>query len=162
MVPFLEGKGEPTPETEQIFLDGENLRVFETTNLSTRQYSNHGFGNASGLRQGVDRYGKISYHTPFFQEIDMAQHKSAKRQWRRSLRRNEINKRNKSLLRSQVKKLRAAIESKNSEEAQKLLPQTFSLIDRSIKKGAIHENTGNRYKSRLSRQVEMISSSASK
>jgi len=92
----------------------------------------------------------------------MAQHKSTERQWRRSLRRNAINKRNKSILRSQVKKLRAAIESKNSEEAQKLLPQTFSVIDRSIKKGTIHENTGNRYKSRLSRQVEMIGSSASK
>jgi small subunit ribosomal protein S20 len=92
----------------------------------------------------------------------MAQHKSAERQWRRSLRRNAINKRNKSILRSQVKKLRAAIESKNSEEAQKLLPQTFSVIDRSIKKGTIHENTGNRYKSRLSRQVEMIGSSPSK
>ncbi|MFC2164229.1 30S ribosomal protein S20 [Acidobacteriota bacterium] len=92
----------------------------------------------------------------------MAQHKSAERQWRRSLRRNAINKRNKSILRSQVKKLRTAIESNNSEEAQKLLPQTFSVIDRSIKKGTIHENTGNRYKSRLNRQVEMIGSSPSK
>jgi len=92
----------------------------------------------------------------------MAQHNSVKRQWRRNLRRNAINKRNKSILRSQMKKLRTAIENKNSEEVQKLLPQTFSVIDRSIKKGTIHENTGNRYKSRLSRQVEMISSSTSK
>ena len=92
----------------------------------------------------------------------MAQHNSVKRQMRRSLRRNAINKSNKSALRSQVKKLRAAIESKDSGEAQKLLPQTFSVIDRSIKKGTIHENTGNRYKSRLSRQVEMIGSSAAK
>jgi small subunit ribosomal protein S20 len=92
----------------------------------------------------------------------MAQHKSAKQQLRRSLRRNAINKRNKSSLRSQIRKLRAAIENRNSEEAQKLLPQTFSIIDRSIKKGTIHANTGRRYKSRLSRQVEMIGSSASK
>jgi small subunit ribosomal protein S20 len=122
----------------------------------------HGFGDAILFVLGVDRWDKISYHTPFLQEIDMAQHKSAKRQWRRSLRRNEINTRNRSLLRTQIKNLRAAIDSKNSEEAQKLLPQTFSLIDRSIKKGAIHENTGNRYKSRLSRQVEIIGSSAAK
>jgi small subunit ribosomal protein S20 len=92
----------------------------------------------------------------------MANHMSAKRQWRRSLRRYEINKINKSILRSQIKKVRTAIESKNSEEARKLLPETFSVIDRSIKKGAIHENTGNRYKARLSRQVEMIGSSAPK
>jgi ribosomal protein S20 len=46
--------------------------------------------------------------------------------------------------------------------AQKLLQETFSVIDKSVKKRAIHENTGNRYKSRLSRQVEMISPSTSK
>jgi len=86
----------------------------------------------------------------------MAYHKSAERQRRRSIQRNEINKKNKSILRSQIKKLRQAITDKNREEAQKLLPQTFSVIDRSVKKGAIGQNTGNRYKSRLSRQIELI------
>ncbi|UCC38899.1 MAG: 30S ribosomal protein S20 [Candidatus Aminicenantes bacterium] len=92
----------------------------------------------------------------------MAQHKSAIRQWRRNLRRNAINRRNKSILRHQIKKLREAIKSKDSEAAQTLLPQTFSLIDKSIKKGAIHQNTGDRYKSRLTQQVEMINPSPSK
>ena len=86
----------------------------------------------------------------------MAQHKSAIRQRRRSLRRNAINRRNKSTLRTQIKNLRVAIEKKDSETAQTLLSQTFSIIDVSIKKGTIHKNTGDRYKSRLSRQVEMI------
>lgn len=110
----------------------------------------------------IDRKGKISYHTGSNQEKDMAQHKSAKRQWRHNLRRNAINKRNKSILRTQIKKLREAIKNKDKESAQKLLPETFSAIDKSVKKKAIHENTGNRYKSRLSRQVEMISPSTSK
>ncbi len=92
----------------------------------------------------------------------MAHHKSAIRQWRRSLRRNAINKRNKSILRTQIKKLRAAIENKDSETAQKLLPYTFSTIDMTVKKGAIHRNTGSRYKSRLSRQVEMINPTPTK
>ena len=92
----------------------------------------------------------------------MAQHKSALRQWRRSLRRNAINKRNKSTLRTQIKHLRTAIEKKDSESAQKLLSQTFSIIDTSVKKGTIHRNTGNRYKSRLSRQVEIIKPTAAK
>mgnify|MGYP003566013108 CR=1 FL=1 len=87
----------------------------------------------------------------------MANHKSAERQWRRSLRRNAINRKNKSTLRTQIKHLRAAIADKNSEEAQKLLPETFSIIDVSIKKGTIHRNTGDRYKSRLSKQVELLS-----
>jgi len=92
----------------------------------------------------------------------MAHHKSAIKQWRHSLRRNAVNRRNKSRLRSQIKKMRSAIENKDPEEARKLLSATFSVIDRSIKKGTIHENTGNRYKSRLSRQVESINSTASK
>ena len=92
----------------------------------------------------------------------MAQHKSAIRQWRRSLRRNAINKRNKSTLRTQIKHLRTAIENKDIEAAQKLLPETFSIIDISVKKRTIHKNTGNRYKSRLSSQVEMLNPSPAK
>ncbi len=92
----------------------------------------------------------------------MAYHRSAVRQWRRSLRRNAINRRNKSALRSQIKRLRMAIQEKNKETAIKLLPETVSLIDKSVKKGTIHENKGTRYKSRLSRQVELINPSPSK
>jgi small subunit ribosomal protein S20 len=92
----------------------------------------------------------------------MAHHKSAIRQWRRSLRRRAINRRNKSNLRTQVKRLREAIKEKNVEEAQRLLPLTFSVIDKTVKKGTIHKNQGNRFKSRLSRQVELINTSPSK
>jgi len=92
----------------------------------------------------------------------MAIHKSAIRQMRTSLRRNAINNRNKSILRTQIKKIKTAIKNKDMEEAQKQLPETFSVIDRSIKKGAIHENTGNRYKSRISRQIELINPSSAK
>jgi small subunit ribosomal protein S20 len=101
-------------------------------------------------------------HVPFEEETIMAQHKSAIRQWRRSLRRNAINRRNKSTLRTQIKHLRVAIEKKDNEAAQTLLSKTFSSIDVSIKKGTIHRNTGDRYKSRLSRQVEMIKPATSK
>lgn len=92
----------------------------------------------------------------------MAQHKSAIRQGKRSLRRNLINRKNKSILRTRIKTIREAIAKKDREEAERLLPLTFSTIDTSIKKGAIHKNTGNRYKSRLSRQVEMINPTPSK
>jgi small subunit ribosomal protein S20 len=92
----------------------------------------------------------------------MAQHKSAIRQGRRSLYRNAVNKRNKSILRTQIKKIKAAIENKDKEEAEKLLPVTFSIIDKSVKKGTIHPNTGSRYKSRISKQLEMINPSAPK
>ena len=92
----------------------------------------------------------------------MANHKSAVKQWRQSLKKNAINQRNKSVLRTQIKSLRKAIQEKNGEEAHKLLPETFSTIDKSIKKGTIHENKGDRYKSRLSRQVDLLNASPSK
>jgi small subunit ribosomal protein S20 len=92
----------------------------------------------------------------------MAHHPSAVRQHRRSLRRTAINKSNKSTLRTQIKRLRTMIESKDKENAKKLLPEVFSTIDRTVKKGAIHKNTGDRYKSRLSRQVELINPSPAK
>jgi len=104
----------------------------------------------------------MSYHTTSIEEKEMAHHQSAIRQWKRSLRRNAINKKNKSALRTQIKKLREAIQNKDKETAEKLLPLTFSILDKSIKKGTIHENTGRRYKSRLSHQLEMINPSPSK
>jgi small subunit ribosomal protein S20 len=91
----------------------------------------------------------------------MAKHPSAIRQHRRSIRRNIINKKNKSVLRSQVKKLREAIQKNDKETAQKLVPSTASLIDKSVKKGAIHKNKGARLKSRLTRKVDLINPSPS-
>ena len=52
----------------------------------------------------------------------------------------------------EVKRLRAALET-SGEDAKKLLPATVSLVDIMVKKGVIHENTGNRYKSRLARRI---------
>ncbi len=92
----------------------------------------------------------------------MVRHASAVRQHRRSLRRNAIAGKNKAAFRTQVKKLREAIQQKDKEAAQKLLPHTVSLIDQSVKKGTIHKNKGTRFKSRLSRQVELINPAPSK
>ncbi|HPB56580.1 MAG TPA: 30S ribosomal protein S20 [Candidatus Aminicenantes bacterium] len=36
------------------------------------------------------------------------------------------------------------------------LRQTLSLIDKSVKKGTIRENTGNRYKSRLTKRFNAV------
>jgi small subunit ribosomal protein S20 len=92
----------------------------------------------------------------------MAHHHSAVRQHRRSLRRNAVNRKNKSALRTQVKKLREAIQQKDKEAAQRLLSETTSLIDKSVKKGSVHKNKGARFKSRLSRQVVALTPSPSK
>jgi small subunit ribosomal protein S20 len=83
----------------------------------------------------------------------MAHHKSAIRQERRSLRRAAVNKQNKTVLRSQIKKVREVIKDADKEGAMKLIPETYAVIDRSVKKGTIHPNKAARAKSRLSRQA---------
>ncbi|MCR4395299.1 MAG: 30S ribosomal protein S20 [Candidatus Saccharicenans sp.] len=83
-------------------------------------------------------------------------HKSAIRQHRRSLRRRAVNQRNKSLMKTMIKKLRETINNSDREAALALLPQVFKAIDKAVAKGAIKKNTGSRYKSRLSRQVQSL------
>jgi small subunit ribosomal protein S20 len=92
----------------------------------------------------------------------MARHKSAIRQHRSSLRRKSVNAQNKSALRTQMRKMREAIEEKDRETAVKMLPSVTKAIDTSVKKGAIKKNTGSRYKSRLSRQVAQLSPAPAK
>jgi small subunit ribosomal protein S20 len=78
---------------------------------------------------------------------------SAVKRVRQNEKRRARNRSNRTRLRSQIKKLRQAVETSNVEQAQKLLPQTVSLVDVMVKKGVIHENAGNRYKSRLARRL---------
>jgi len=47
------------------------------------------------------------------------------------------------------------------EAALELLPKAIKAIDKTVAKGAIHQNTGSRYKSRLSKQVLALKSKAS-
>lgn len=88
-------------------------------------------------------------------------HKSAIRQHRRSLRRRAVNQRNKSLMKTMIKKLRETINKGDREAALALLPQVFKVIDKTVAKGAIKKNTGSRYKSRLSRQIQSLPARAS-
>jgi small subunit ribosomal protein S20 len=86
----------------------------------------------------------------------MANHKSAEKRARQDERRNEANRRNRSRLRTEIKKLRAAITAGNREDARSLLLATVSLIDKSIQKGIIHRNAAARYKSRLTTGVNSM------
>jgi small subunit ribosomal protein S20 len=72
---------------------------------------------------------------------------------RRSLRNRAVNRHNLSRLKTQIKKLRAAIASGDAAAARGLLPATVGEIDRAAKKGVIHDNAAARYKSRLARRV---------
>lgn len=86
----------------------------------------------------------------------MANHKSARKRVRQNQKRNEINRSNRSKLRTGIKKLRAAIGHSDKTGAEDLLNPTVSIIDKAVGKGLIHKNTAARYKSRLTRHVTKL------
>jgi small subunit ribosomal protein S20 len=86
----------------------------------------------------------------------MANHKSAEKRIRQNARRKEINRSNRSKLRTQIKKLRAAIAGSDKTASGELLNPTVSVIDKAVNKGLIHRNTAARYKSRLTRHVAEV------
>ena len=86
----------------------------------------------------------------------MANHPSALKRYRQSQKRRLINTKNRHKLKTQLKKLKTAIMGKKADDAKGLLPQTFSLIDKSVQKGVIKKNTAARYKSRLTKSVNTL------
>ena len=88
----------------------------------------------------------------------MAHHASALKQMRQGLKHKARNRKNLSLLKTQVKKLRSAIAKGDADAAKKLLPETVGVIDKAAKKGVVHDNAAARYKSRLARRVNALAS----
>lgn len=86
----------------------------------------------------------------------MANHKSAEKRVRQTARRNEVNRSNRSKLRTSIKKLRSSVASSDKSGSLELLLPTVSLIDKAVNKGIIHKNTAARYKSRLTKHVNNL------
>ena len=86
----------------------------------------------------------------------MANTYSAFKRARQTEQRTEFNRQAKSQLRHGVRAMRRALSSKDPNAAVALLPETFSLIDRSAKRGIIKKNTAARYKSKLSLRVKSM------
>ncbi len=90
----------------------------------------------------------------------MASHESALKKQRQDERRRIRNRQHLSRLRTQVKKIRRALASRDAKEAASLLPATLSLIDHSARVGVIHRNTAARTKSRIVRAVGKLAAPA--
>ena len=79
----------------------------------------------------------------------MANTFSALKRVRQTKRKTAVNRLRKSRLRHTIRAFRRLLDSKDVTGAQKVLSETFSLIDRAAKWGVIKKNTAARYKSRL-------------
>ena len=86
----------------------------------------------------------------------MPNHKSAEKRVRQNEKRRAVNRSNRGSLRTQIKKLRAALTAGDKAQSQELLNPTIALIDKSVNKGVLHKNTAARHKSRLTIHVNEL------
>ena len=86
----------------------------------------------------------------------MANSAQAKKRAKQAVKRRARNMASRSMMRTAIKKVRAAIESKDSEQAKSAFVAAQPIIDNMARKGIIHQNAAARYKSRLSAQVKAI------
>jgi small subunit ribosomal protein S20 len=74
--------------------------------------------------------------------------------------RADVNRANRTRVRTMMRRLRTAITAGDPTAAGNLLSPTMAAIDQAITKGVLHENTGNRYKSRLTLALNTIKAKA--
>lgn len=83
----------------------------------------------------------------------MAHHKSAKKRIRSNDRKRIRNQASMSKVRTLVKKV---YEAGNKADAENLLKEAVSYIDKTVSKGRIHKNTAARRKSALTKHVNKL------
>jgi small subunit ribosomal protein S20 len=81
----------------------------------------------------------------------------AKKRARQAEKRRGLNASQRSLVRTVIKKVNAAVVSGNAEEAKAVYDNAVPVIDRMADKGIIHKNKAARHKSRLNTQVKALS-----
>ena len=89
----------------------------------------------------------------------MANHKSAIKRHKQSEKRRLRNAAVKTAIKSQVKKVRSALDSGDAGEADNQLKRAVTLLDRAVTKGVLHRNNASR---RISRLTTAVNASKSK
>jgi small subunit ribosomal protein S20 len=82
---------------------------------------------------------------------------SAKKRLRQSLQRRARNRAAKSTLKTSIKKLQSAVQSKEFDSARTQFTALCKLLDQTASKGIIHTNKASRTKSRLSHFIKKAS-----
>ena len=86
----------------------------------------------------------------------MAYHPSAKKRTRQNEKRRVRNQAVKTRLKTVTKKLRAAVESKDTEQLPRLVTEVNSEFARAASKGVIHKKTAARRVARLSKHAQSV------
>jgi small subunit ribosomal protein S20 len=86
----------------------------------------------------------------------MANHPSAEKRHRQSVKRAARNQAVRSNVRTEVKKLRSLVAGTDVEKAKETLPGVASVLDKAASKGVLHRNNAARRISRLAKQVAKL------
>jgi len=86
----------------------------------------------------------------------LANHKSALKRHRQSLKRRTRNRISKTRIKNCVKAVREAIEAKDVAQAQEALKAATSVLDKAARKNVIHERQAQRRVARLQLAVNKI------
>ncbi|MFD2630886.1 30S ribosomal protein S20 [Oceanobacillus kapialis] len=86
----------------------------------------------------------------------MANIKSAMKRVDTSNKKRLQNNAQKSEMRSQIKRVEKLVEANDVESAKTALQTTVKHIDKAVQKGIIHQNNGDRQKSRLAKKVNNL------
>lgn len=84
--------------------------------------------------------------------------KSAKKRVLINRKKNAINRSDRSRMNNAIKAFNKAIDTADMEEAERLLPLTMSIIDKSVTAGIIHKNAAANKKSAISKRLSDIKS----
>lgn len=83
----------------------------------------------------------------------MANIRSSIKAIRVAKRRSDINEKIRKEYRGVKRNINKALENGEISKAEELVPTYQSAVDKAVKKGTIHKNTANRYKSRIIKTI---------
>lgn len=86
----------------------------------------------------------------------MAITKSAQKSIRKDEKRTKINIQRKNKVKDLLKKINVLIAQNKKDEAKKLLPQIYKILDKTAKTGTIKKNNASRRKSRIIKAINKI------
>ena len=88
----------------------------------------------------------------------MANSPQARKRARQAEKRRMQNASQRSMVRTYIKRVNAAIAAKDVDAANAAYVEAVPLIDKMVNKGIMHKNKAARHKSRLNKQVQALSS----
>jgi small subunit ribosomal protein S20 len=86
----------------------------------------------------------------------MANHVSSLKRSKQTLAKTAVNRANRTKLRGSLRTLREALAKGDVKVAAEQYRATASILDKSVQKGVLHDNTASRYKSRLNARVKAL------